>query len=221
MQLVLEVSQDFFHILYHTGLRFNECFSLSIEDLYFEEHIEGGIEVNMRKKLEESGFKIYGYIRLLSQSKTKLRERDDLGHVERKPLKGRKTQLRKDGRVIPIMDLESMNILTRRYNSAINKYNRRSHRSKEPADYFLFPEGYNELRRDFSDVSDKGFHACRHVRASFLIGRTRDQIVTRAILGHRSLDVFERYVHIYEAFIDRSEQTKKFIPRLIEEETAS
>ena len=119
------------------------------------------------------------------------------------------------------MDLETMNILTRRYNSAISSYNRRSHRSKDPADYFLFPEGYNELRRDFSDVTDKGFHACRHVRATFLIGRTRDQIVTRAILGHRSLDVFERYVHVFEAYIDKSEQTKKFTPRLIEEEDAS
>lgn len=208
----LGVSKEFFITLYNTGMRFNELYSLCIEDIFFEEHIEDGIEGWMIDALEKEKHTIYGYLVIKSQVKSKYRVRDKNNHVERKPLKGRSTMDFKDGRVIPITDIETMNIIINRYNQCVDEYQKRIY-GTDKKDYFLFPEGVNELRKDFRDVCGKGFHACRHSYITNLVGKTRNQILTRAITGHRSLEAFNRYVHIYEEFIKRGIVQKKISKR--------
>ena len=210
----LGVSKDFFTVLYNTGMRFSELYSLSSEDLFFEEHVEDGIEDWMKDALIASGYKIYGYVVLTSQIADKVRSREPDGSVKRKPLKGRKSISLKDGRVIPIMDEEAMNVLIERYNRCLDEFDSGKFGVNEK-NYFLFDEGVNEIRRDFSGVSSKGFHAsCRHSFTTHLIGKTRNQILTRSITGHRSIDVFDRYVHIYEAYLMKATVSKKRQRRL-------
>ncbi len=205
-------SKEFFICLYNTGMRFNELYSLSFNDIYFDEDIEEGLEGWMKDSLESNGYEIYGYISLTSQCKSKNRDINESGEVERKPLKGRKTTKLKDGRVIPILDAETMDILIDRYNRCVDEYERGQYGENEE-NYFLFYEDHNEIRRDFYKHCKKGMHACRHSFTTRLIGKTRHQILTRTITGHRSLDVFDRYVHIYEEYVKKARKPKKMKKR--------
>ena len=216
----LNESHDLFTIAYHTGMRFNEIYSLSIEDLFFEENVEEGIEDWMKEALKAFGYHIYGYITLKSQMDCKTRQRDENGHVPRKPLKGRKTMDLKDGRIIPIMDEETMNILIKLYNNCVPSYQSKIF-GKNKENYFLIPHGVNEIRRDFLKHCKKGTHACRHSFISNLVGKTRNQILTRTITGHRSLSAFDRYVHIYQSYmiqatIDREVKVREIFPKVKE-----
>lgn len=216
----LKESHDLFTIAYNTGMRFNEIYSLSIADLFFEEHVEKGIEDWMKEVLKASGYKIYGYIILKSQMDSKTRQRNKNGHVPRKPLKGRKTMSLKDGRIIPIMDEETMNILIELYNDCVPAYKKKEFGANKE-DYFLISQGVNAIRRDFVKACTKGFHACRHSFITNLVGKTRNQILTRTITGHRSLSAFDRYVHIYQSYmvqatLDNEVKVRKVYPKIKE-----
>ncbi|MFG1523869.1 hypothetical protein ABMA67_02550 [Halobacteriovorax sp. RZ-3] len=196
--------KEFFICMYNTGMRFNELYSISVNDIYFQEHVEDGLDEWMRLALAEHGYKIYGYIRLNSQVEDMARNYNSNKEVPRVPLKGRKKISSRDGRNIPITDAETMNILIKRYNFALKFYGDNPKESNNDSDWFLFCEDHNEIRRHFRKHCQKGFHACRHSYTTNLIGKTRHQILTRTITGHRSMDVFERYVHIYEEYMNKS-----------------
>jgi len=202
---------DFVTILYNTGLRFSEAYSLSMADVYFKEDIKDGIAAWMKTAFNEKGLDIHGYIVITSQIKGKVRNRNaKTGFVDRKPLKGRKTKTMKDGRIIPITCLETMNILIERWNLALESWNRKEMISDRELDYFLFEDKCrNDLYRNFGKVSSKGFHACRHSYTTNLVGLTRNIVLTRTVLGHRALDVFERYCHIYEEMVIKGSQEKR------------
>lgn len=195
---------DFFTVLYNTGMRFNELYSLSFNDVFFEEDVEQGLATWIKDELKRYNLKLYGYIVIVSQCEHKTRQREELtGEVKRIPLKGRKTKDLKNGRVIPITNKETMEILTRRYDLAFNSFEQSEHISEKAEDYFIFNESVNSIRRIFNRVFKKGFHACRHSFITNLVGKTNNQILTRAITGHKSISAFERYLHIYEASVQR------------------
>lgn len=225
LKLQLEQSKEFFVCAYHTGMRFMELYSLSIDDIFFQEHVEKGIEDWMKEELYKHGLDIYGYIIIKSQAVSKVRERDINGHVDRKPLKGRKTQTLKDGRVIPITDFETMNILISRYNDVIDDYEKRKY-GDDKKNYFLFNEPMNVIRRDFKVHCDKGFHSCRHSKTTMLIGLTQNIVLSRTIIGHKSIDVFDRYVHIYEEYMQKALQhssgtiKRRGLLKIVDEEKA-
>lgn len=199
---------DFFRILYNTGMRFSELYSLSIADIYFEDEVKKGMELWMIDELEKYDYEIFGYIVIKSQMSSKVRQRNfKTGHVARKPLKGRKTMTNKDGRLIPITDFDTMNTLIERYVDSHKDWKSRSHKSSNKSDYFIFKdsETVNVIRKTFSSIpSSSGFHACRHSYVTNLVGVTGNQVLTRAITGHKSISAFDRYLHIYEGLVQKS-----------------
>ncbi len=201
---------DFFTILYNSGLRFNELFSLSYDDIFFEEDVKEGVPDWIQEELYKHGYEIYGYISINSQCGHKSRQRDEkTGKVERVPLKGRKSTKDKDGRLIPITDKETMEILEARYDLSFEAHERRDHVTKRACDYFIFPERMNTIRRTYSALKEKAFHCLRHSACTNLAGKTRNQILTRFILGHKSISAYDRYLHIYESTIKNSRKQKR------------
>jgi len=201
---------DFFTVLYRTGMRFNELYSLSMSDLYFMDDVmTGGIEESIMEGLKKAGYNVFGYVVLTSQVIDKQRITGKNIDVPRKPLKGRKTMSLADGRIVPIVDSEAMNILIERFNDRCDDLHVLRNGENEK-NYFLFNESHNQIRADFRANTKKSFHAsCRHTFTTRLVGKTRDQILTRVITGHNSLDSFERYVHIYEEYTMGARREKK------------
>lgn len=197
-------SRDFFVVLYNTGMRFNELYSLPFNAIY--EDNEDFPEF-MREKFDDLNKEIYGYILLESQIKDKVLKRNKNGQIKRKPLKGRKKISYKDGRIIPIMDAEAWNIIVENYNRAYDEHKKREFISSDKADYLLFNVEMNRLRRDFLKHCKKGFHACRHSFVTNLVGETRDMVITKAITGHKS-DAFFKYLHIFEESMIKAKKSK-------------
>ena len=193
-------SADMFRLLYFTGLRSNEGFSLPMSFLY-----SGNMDGILHEKLAEQDIKYYGYIVLESQCADKSRPRNpDTHEIPRKPLKGRKTIHNKNNRVIPIRDKETWNILASRYLACQEEFETRKYGSNE-TNYLLFPDVNNtkvsrELKVAYSNSSykQKTLHDCRHSFCTYFVGETANFFLARAILGHKS-NAFERYLHIYES----------------------
>lgn len=197
---------DFFHVLYKTGMRFNELFSLPMSSLF-----SGELEGPIHEEMTTHKLKYYGYIILESQCSSQSRVREKDGTLKRKPLKGRRSIHPKNNRTIPLADKTSWNILARRYKVQKELFNKREF-GPGPTDYLLFDDlKYNDavraLRQAYEDLrrEPKSFHCCRHSYATYLVGRTRSYFLARAVLGHRS-DAFDRYNHIYEQIALKAKQ---------------
>lgn len=182
---------DFFYILRHTGMRFNELWSLPLIALH-----SGKMQGPLDKTLTEVGINYYGYIFLESQcAPGRIKEK---GIYVRKPLKSRKKIDMKGARTIPIADKECWNILARRYKAG--------KRPDTDLNQILFFEEVskttleNALRETYEKVSykKKEYHCLRHTYATYLIGETRSYFLAQAILGHRTLRIFEGYNHLFE-----------------------
>ena len=127
-----EVSH-FYQVLYGTGMRFSELFSLSFKSLH------GGqvSDTAFHDELTRYGINYKGYILLENQASRDDRIREADGSIKRKPLKGRKTMTMRDARVIPIADVKIWNILVARYKACKLEFEARKW-TNEAADYCLF-----------------------------------------------------------------------------------
>jgi len=201
----LKESKEYFMVLYNSGMRFHELYSLPMSAVYED---NDNFPEFMREKFTSLGKSIYGYILLESQMKYKtIKRKKKTGHIERKPLKGRRAITFKDARIIPIMDMDTWNIIVQNYNRAFDEHKKREFISSKENDYLLFNVNDSRLRRDFLLHCKKGFHACRHSFVTNLVGETRDMIITKAITGHKS-DAFFKYLHIYEEIALKAKKGK-------------
>lgn len=189
---------EFFWILWHTGMRFHELFTLPVNALF-----KGEVEASLHKELSKHDYRYTGYILLESQGADKDRKRLIDKSLERKPLKGHRKISAKDSRVIPIWDSECWNFLARRYKKA-----KASHEKNDfgmDLSNYLFFEGMNRSQATSAiatayknlKLEPKSFHCCRHSFATLMVGKTQSIFLTRAITGHKS-DAFERYLHVFE-----------------------
>ena len=200
---LLELNKNvaiFFQTAYHTGMRFNEIFGLSIDDLFAGE-IEDKV---ISKALKDHNIDCYGYIVLGSQPRTKTRTRNKDGSIDRKPLKGRKKICEKNNRIVPITDKELYNNLVYLYKEQQKLLKQRKY-GGDPKNYVLFEElstsecnrflnkGFFKSRKKY-----RSFHCCRHTRCTELVGMTRDFVLARMWLGHQRQETTLRYTHIYQ-----------------------
>lgn len=206
----------FFQTAYWTGMRFNEIYGLSLDDLFV-----GKIEDNvLGEALEDHNIEYYGYIVLESQPKSKTRKRLKAGAIERKPLKGKKSISEKNNRIIPIVEKSLFNNLVKLYKTQQRKFECKEF-GKNPKDYLLF-ESMNTstanrlLKKAYSKTQfiPKSYHCCRHTRATELVGRTRDFVLAQMWLGHARQETTLRYTHIYQQSVRavrKKEQNIEFI----------
>ncbi len=195
-----EQSAIFYQTCYFTGMRFNEVFGLSIDDLF-----PGEIEDNVLNKiLEQHDIEYYGYIVLQDQPSDKARKRNADGTIERKPLKSKKSISEKNNRIIPITDKDLYNNLVKLYKKQkeLQKNKVYGHESKN---YVLFdelnvsmPKRFLESAYSLSGFQYKTFHCCRHTRATELVGLTQNFILAKYWLGHSRQETTERYTHIFQ-----------------------
>ena len=175
---------EFFWLLYHSGIRKNECASLRKKDLY-----AGDIEhASLADELRIHNIKYYGYLIVESQ----LDQDDEEDPMKRKPLKGRKKVEAGNSRIVPIEDKDVWNILARRHQACAND------------EALLFDElSDSALTRAWIAAENSlGYphrspHFCRHSYITNLAGRTRSFFLCRLISGHRDSKSFERYKHLF------------------------
>lgn len=191
--------KDFFWVLYHSGMRFNEAFGLPMSAIFKGEIPKGPL----KEELDKYKVHYYGYIYLQSQIDDNYKKRDSQGRIVRKPLKQCRTISPKNSRIIPIRDKKTFNILVglhkvQQENLIAQKY------GLDRDDYLLFDVGWNELTRGLRAAYKqmkwvpKGYHACRHTFITNLVGEFRSYFLVRMISGHRSQSAFEKYLHVFE-----------------------
>ncbi len=190
----------FFETAYWTGMRFNEIFGLSMDDLFMGE-LEDGV---LTKGMKDHNINYFGYIILESQPKNKIRDRLKDGTILRKPLKGKPKIDPKHNRLVPIISKDLFNNLVRLYKIQKEKLDRKVYGS-DPKNYVLFEdlthsETIVSLRESYlkTKFSQKSYHCCRHTRCTELVGKTRDFVLARYWLGHARQETTLRYTHIYQ-----------------------
>lgn len=203
----------FFQCAYFTGMRFNEIYGLSMDDLFVGE-LEDEV---LKRALDDHNIEYYGYIVLDSQPKLKTRTRKRNGEVERKPLKGKKKIAEKYNRVIPIIDKDLFNNLVKLYKIQEQLFRKRKYGSN-PKNYLLFDElNSTEIVRSLRTAYEstkyrpKGYHCCRHTRCTELVGKTRDFVLARYWLGHARQETTLRYTHIYQQSVREVRKKKQRI----------
>jgi integrase len=204
---------DFFFVLWHTGMRFNELFSLPITALF-----KGEIRhEKLRARLDLLKIQYHGYIYLESQAVNDDRKREPDHSLRRKPLKGCKTISPKNSRVIPIRSKEVWNVLALRYKAglemcATGKYgsDRKEYVFFEDAEWNKTVNSLREAYQHFK-LEPKGYHSCRHTFVTMLVGETGDEMLTRMITGHKTAKSFERYQHLYEQIALAAQQQEQDI----------
>jgi len=156
----------FFQTAFYTGMRFNEIFGLSIDDIFI-----GELDDNvLRQALEDHKIEYFGYIILESQPGTKIRNRLPDKTIKRKPLKGKPKISEKFNRLVPIINKELFNNLVKLYKIQEVKFKQKIYGSN-PKDYVLFEtltssEAAVDLRNAYAKTTyaPKSYHCCRHTR---------------------------------------------------------
>jgi hypothetical protein len=189
---------DLWHVLYHTGMRFNEGAGLPMPFLH-----AGKCSETLHQELEKAGVSYYGYIVLESQPKDEYLRRNDKGEIERKPLKSKKKIHEKYNRIIPVQDKMCWNILVRRYKAQQDLY-ATGKWGPDRVNYLLFDEfsqsrAVRALHKAYRQLNKprQTWHHLRHSKCVFFVAQTRSFFLAKAILGHSS-SAFERYNHINE-----------------------
>lgn len=200
MQELHQPAAEFFLVLWHTGMRFNELFGLPMSALFLGEVTSK----SLADELKKAGISYHGYIYLDSQLEHDDRRRETDRSLKRKPLKSCKGISAKNSRLIPIRTKEVWNILATRHLRMKEAFLRKDY-GPNKADYPLFDDlSWNmanlTLKRAYEALKMKprSYHCCRHSFTTLLVGETRNMFLTRAITGHKKDKSFERYLHIYE-----------------------
>ncbi len=190
----------FFQTAYYTGMRFNEIYGLSMDDIF-----SGELDDKVLKTaLSDHDMDYFGYIVLESQPAFKIRNRLSNGSIPRKPLKGKPIINEKYNRLIPIIDKDCFNALVKLYKIQEAKFKQKQYGSNLK-DYVLFEDLTStmaavELRMAYEKTkfSQKSYHCCRHTRCTELVGNTRDFVLAKYWLGHARQETTMRYTHIYQ-----------------------
>ncbi len=213
-----QISADFFNVLMSTGMRLSEGLGLSITDFFPHQPNHTLI----RRALERHKIPCYGYLSLESQVSNATHIRRSDKSVPRKPLKGRRRIDANSGRIIPITDKKTFNILARLYNQQLDLFDQRDFGANK-ADYLLF-NGLNKntfsrhLRFAYQNTTykPKSPHCTRHTFATNFAGLTNaDTALCRLVLGHRDEDTTLGYVHLFEQ-INRIARTNELVRNKIE-----
>lgn len=190
----------FFETAYWTGMRFNEIFGLSIDDILPGE-LDDGV---LSKAMKDHGISYYGYVVLESQPKNKIRDRLKDGTILRKALKGKPKIDPKHNRIVPIISKDLFNNLVRLFKVQQEKLKNKVYGS-DPKNYALFDDLTHSdtvvsLRSAYAKTKyfQKSYHCCRHTRCTELVGLTRDFVLARYWLGHARQETTLRYTHIYQ-----------------------
>lgn len=206
----------FFQAAYYTGMRFNEIYGLSMDDLFTGEI---GDSV-LNKALNDHGIEYCGYIVLESQPAFKIRNRLSNGSITRKPLKSKKAIHEKHNRLIPIIDKDLFNDLVKLYKIQEAKFKQKTYGSNLK-DYVLFEDLTStmaavELRKAYEKTKfkQKSYHCCRHTRCTELVGNTRDFVLAKYWLGHSRAETTARYTHIYEQSVRTAKKRRQRIELL-------
>ncbi len=223
-KVILGILQDenplvatFFETAYYTGMRFNEIYGLSIDDIFTGE-LDDTV---LNKALTDHKIDYFGYIVLESQPANKIRNRLPNGTITRKPLKGKPAINEKFNRLVPIIDKTLFNNLVKLYKIQQTKFKQKIYGSN-PKDYMLFEHLTSTtaalvLRQAYEKTKfiHKSYHCCRHTRCTELVGNTRDFVLARYWLGHSRQETTLRYTHIYQQS-SRTAKKKKQTVELLE-----
>jgi hypothetical protein len=210
------ISEEFFVVLVGTPLRENEGLGLCA-DFISEGRIEGAKSSKIHNSLEKYGLGEYhGYICLesqpardsicISESWTDRHGKKwEINSVPRKPLKHRKKIDPSWYRYMPIYDLDAWNILVRRANEALDKFDKKVY-TTDPKDYLLF-DGltasmfYSDLAKalELLKLKHRSPHKTRHTYLTWFYDKiNEDSFLAEKVAGHRDKRDIERYNHIRE-----------------------
>jgi hypothetical protein len=217
------ISAKLFFTSCHTGMRLNEMLGLSIADFF------SGMVQNefLQNALKPHNLKPLGFIQLESQPKNSIHIRNKNLCVERKPLKGKPKIDPEHSRTIPIFDERAFNMLVRRWNAAREDFEKQKY-GPNPKDYLLF-DGINKntysnhLKQAQKNLKMKRYHVPHDSRHSFATALMEasggSYTLAKMILGHSSLEVTQRYVHIAQS-LQRQIQANQQLRRPMSEHTA-
>lgn len=212
---------EYFLLMFWTGMRFNEGLGLSLADIYKGEITRDSFKNLLRRNLifytespnvpNDYLYRYFGFLTLSSQPDndgSKSIVRNELDHILRKPLKMKKAINEKNNRVIPIVNQELWDALSRRAKDAYQKWKKGELQSNNKSDYLLFENitqttSTARLKEAFekANLKYRSWHCCRHSRGTFLHGRTGDKELTMQWLGHSSEKVHNKYLHTYEGLM--------------------
>lgn len=191
---------DMYFVSLHTGLRLNELLGLSLGNVF-----SGEPKVDLLKKaFAQFSIETYGYIVLESQPADP-KIRDGNNRVPRKPLKGKKKIAPENNRTIPITDKRAFNILVKCWKTQQGNYQNALYGDNKK-DYLLF-DGMNKniysslLRRsaEMARVKHHPPHNARHTYSTNFVGTVFGNFtLCQMVLGHASIEITKRYVHIHE-----------------------
>ena len=164
---------EFFLLLWHTGLRFNEARSINIESLHLGMVPEGPLS----REMETVRFgEYFGYL-YIDKQLPKADIRNEYDSVKYKPPKGKKKIDPKYAKIVPIKDKQVWNILARRYKASKASMAKGEH-GKLKSSYLLF-DIPSLASITLKDVYKKlglvynGFHSCRQSFATYTVGEYR------------------------------------------------
>jgi len=203
----------FFLTAYYTGMRFNEIYGLSMDDIFSGE-LDDSV---LKNALSDHKIEYFGYIVLESQPAAKIRNRLTNGSILRKPLKSKLTIHEKYNRLIPIINKDLFNALVKLYKIQEGKFKQKTY-GPNPKDYVLFEDLTStqasvELRKAYEKTKfkPKSYHCCRHTRCTELVGTTRDFVLAKYWLGHSRQETTMRYTHIHEQSARTAKKNKQKI----------
>ncbi|MGE0528603.1 MAG: tyrosine-type recombinase/integrase [Bdellovibrionales bacterium] len=217
LQMADALAADFFLMLVNTGMRLSEGLGVSLAD-FFTGRPEDKL---IPSALDRHSLPCFGYIALESQVSRAGSPRGANGHVDRKPLKGRQTMDASSGRVIPLLDKATFNVLARRHNEQVDLLSGEKF-GGDRRDYLLFDglnkSNYTRLLQEAykgTAFTYKSPHCARHTFATNLAGLTgADTGFCQLVLGHNDSETTLGYVHLFEQINRKArakEQTKSKI----------
>ncbi len=214
-----EEYSDGYHVLRHTGMRFNEFKGLTLEDIK-----KGEITDESYRKIFQ-GYGIHSLAFIILKCQPAKEDRLDepfenkwgkwgIGEIAWKPLKSKKDISDKFTRYIPISDKRVFEILRKYINIQRAEYEERIHGDDQRNyplffDYFsdqMFRDRIKEVSRTLG-LKPKTMHCLRHTRSHELAKIDRTGTMSKHILGHTSKTT-ERYIHMIEELAKKAREQR-------------
>lgn len=189
------VWQDFYTILYWTGMRINELYSMSLADVHRNQ-----IPHEQLRQLLEAVFKEKPKCYFLLKHQLKDRKK-----ISFKPLKSKKKINEKNTRYVPIYNTDAFNALAKYV-----RKQREEFKNGTPADrcmLFLGEFNLDKLNGRIQKAYEgsnlyqyKSAHLTRHAYATYLGGKDLSGVIQKLVLGHNE-QTAARYNHLHETLV--------------------